>query len=364
MVATKFDYDVAFGLAPQTAEGLMNPVLDGISGTWNGQGGAGGADEGLLLGDANSGVNGSGLDITMGRRSSENPKVTASLTTPISNFEAGEARNLRFAFPFCGNRDDAAATIVSADVVPLIGMDAVLVGVGMAGVAGANPPVEHLYRFATPSPFPISALAYYFGNRIEYKDCRVSSLQITYEPGSVPIAVADIVVGSVQDPSILAPATAALPTLTYGDQNTINAPIVENAAFTWSGVLGFSTLVLTITPNIVQIPDSNMPDGFVLEYDGREVTIALTNYADSEGDDDTYELGQIFAAASGELDAMSWRTGVLGTDSNPAKGHRILIPQPEVDTVAMANLGTKAANTLLLRARHDTANRELDIIFD
>ena len=278
--------------------GLGFSQLDAIAATLDGHGGAGNPDDGLVIGSP-VGVRESGLTLTMGRRSADKSIIGSSLTRPLSDLEAAEVRSLTFAFPFCGNRDDVAVTPVDSDFTPLVGVDAILASVGMLGAADGGG-VGWLYKFTNPLPQPMSVLIYYFGNRLELLSCRTSSLVITCAPGTLPTAVATIEVGSVKDPTTLNPAVAALPTLTAPDQLNVRAPITESVAHTWNVARGYSSNVLTIAQNIVDIPDSNAVGGFVKEVDGRTTSLQSTVFVDDADTGETFELGQLFADDSGD----------------------------------------------------------------
>lgn len=356
---SKFDFDVAVAFATQTQEGSYNSTLDTISATLDGD--PDNTDDGLVLGDPESGIGESGLDFTAGRRSRDKAVLAGSFTRPLADFLAAEVRTFSFAFPFCGNRGDTTATPVDGDFVPLVGVDALLEGAGLVGAAwGAG--VGHSYKFGSPDPF--SALIYYFGNRLELLDCRLNSLAINFTPGSITIATADIAVGSIKDPAAKGFSVAALPTLDYGPQATVSAPTIESVAHAWQATRGFQSLVLTITPDIQDIPDSNATDGILKEPSGRETTIEATLFADDASSNEVYELDQVLATVAGDLDALTFTVGTPETTGSlPAVAVKILVPTPELDETAPQKLGSKAGNTVSLLARNAVANEELEFQF-
>lgn len=344
----KFSFEVAVAFATQTAEGTYDPTLDGITTSIT-------AAQGLVLGDPESGVRQSGLSLAIGRKKREKPFLGSSFTRSLSNFLKAEVRTFTFAMPFCGNRATVSGAPADADAVPIAGLDALLEGAGLVGSASGTP--GHKYVFGSPNP--ISALIYYFGNRIELLDCRCA-LSIEFVPELIPILAATIEVGSVKDHSI--PGYGIPATTTYGEQLTVSAPVIEGVANTWQHARGFSTATLAITPTIDDIPDSNAATGVVKEPSDREVTFEGTLFAD-DTTDEGHEYEQITAEDIATLDALSFLVGDAMTDTNPAEAVGITIPDPEADQATIANLGTKAANDVRLIARSATANSELEIEF-
>jgi len=353
----KVGFDIAVAFAPQSAEGVYDTTLGAVTTSLSGD--PDGVDEGLLLGDPGSGIAESGLDFTVGRASVDKAPFSGSFSRPLSDFLKAEVRSFSYSFPFVGNRGLTTGAPIDADFQPLRGVEALLNGAGLVGAAwGAGVG----WTFSFGSPFPFSALVYYFGNRLELLDCRCASLGIAYTPGGLAIATAEIVVGSIADPAGKGFAPAAIPsTLAYGAQATVSSPTVETVGHTWQDLKGFQSLELTITPAIDDIPDSNQVGGEVKEPSGREVTIEATLFADSV--DAVYELDQALATVAGDLDPLTFQVGTAAIGSDPALSHSVSIPLPELDESSPDRLGSKAGNTVSLIARGSAADNELEIIF-
>jgi len=360
----KYAFDHAVAFATQADEDTYNAGLDAITTDLQGERIPGGADDddGLILGDPGSGVGESGLSLALGRRSRDKAFLAGGFTRPLSDFLALEGRTFSFAFPFCNHRADVTGTPADADFVPHVGLDALLEGVGMQGAASGTP--GHEYKFDTVNAVPISALIYVSGSRLELKSCRVESLAISYVPGSIAIATATIAIGSVQDPSASPVSVAALPTtLDYATQASVSAPTIESVGFGWQATRGFSELTITITPTIEDIPDSNQPDGIIKEVSGRVTTIEGTLFGDDASSNEVYSLEALLADAVGDLDALSFTVGSAAGASEPALAHSWTFPQPEIDESTFAKLGSKAADTVTLIARHGTVNEEAALEF-
>jgi len=355
----KFAFDVAAAFAPQVAEGTYNANLDAIVATLDGDPDA--TDDGLLLGDSGSGVGESGLSLSIGRRSRDKAVIGASFTRSLSDFLAAEVRTFSFSWPWGGGlKTTTITTPVDADFLPLTGVHALLNGVGLqAAVWGSGVGYSIV---PDNTVFPFSALVYYFGNRLELLDCRCSSLAIKYTPGTIAIATAEIVVGSIKDPSSKVITPVALPTLDYGAQATQSMPTIESIGNAWNATRGFSDLTLTFAPTIDDIPDSNAVDGIVKEPSAMEIGVEATLFADDAGSGETFELSQALSDAIGDLLPLTFTVGSAATGAQElALGHSVTIADPELDETAMEKLGSKAANTIKLIARSATANGEIEI---
>lgn len=354
----KFNFGVAVAFGAQAAEGSYNDALDAVAATlsFSETPGADTKKAGLLLGAAGNGVRDSGLALSVGRGSAIKGFLGSTFTRPLSDFLKAEIPTFTFAFPFVGNRADAAATPVDADATPLDGIDALLEGAGLLGAAWGSG-VGWSYKFASPAP--MSALVYYNGNRLELLDCRCV-WDIDYPLGTIPIATVAVSVGSIKERTL-----AALPTLTFGEQASVTAPKVETVGNQWQDVRGFSEGALAIGPNIEDIGDSNAAGGFVKEQTDREVKFEGTLYGDDTVDKG-YEYSQIIAAAEAALDQLSWQVGANMTGNNPAEAIQVLMPFPELNEKSIEALGTRAGYGVELVARGTAAgggNDELEIIF-
>ncbi len=349
----KFIHEACVAFAKQTAEGSYNATLDGLTSHVP-------VSNGLILGDRESGVKESGLDISFARAFRDKAPETSALTSTLSDFLRADVPTFTFAFPFCGNRDDASSPPVAADATPIMGIDALLNGAGMTGADSGSDTWKYVFSDSTK---PISALVYVSGMRLELLDCRVN-LEISFEPGSVPIAEATIAVGSVKEQTV----TAFPTTLTFGSQSSVSAPVVENLANQWQDTRGFSEGTLVIDNTIAEIPDCNQTDGgTVKEKTARSVSFEATLFSDDAGASAWgYEYSQLVEAAEGNLDELSFTVPPAMTGGDPARGVQVKLPKPELQAQTPVALGTKAGNTVTLVARGAAGaggNDELEIYF-
>lgn len=345
----KFAFDVAALFRTQVDDSTYNASLQTIVDT---PPGSLALADGLVLGDPESGIGESGLSLTIGRSKRDKAFLSGSFTRSLSDFLKAEVPSFEFAFPFCGNRysPGGAPTDVNAQHDP--GIDALLEGAGLVGAAWGS---GVGWRYVFGSAQPISALVYYSGNVIRLQSCRCS-LAIEYTPGSVAVCTATIEVGSV-----LAPGTGSIPTLDYGVQGSVSAPVVKAVGHNWQDTRGFEELTLSIAPAFEEFPDSNATDGVIREASDRETKITGRLFSDDADKD--YDLTQILATTAGALDQLSFQVSADMTTGNPALAHQIVAPQPELLTTAPQKLGTKAGTDIEAILRGATANSELEIIF-
>ena len=349
MTAVNFEAAVLF--ATQTAEGTYNSGLDALTTTLN-------RTDGLLLGSSGEGVKDSGLTFGTGRVFEQRGITGSGFTRALSNFLRANVPTFTFVCPFVGSREDASSPPVDADMdlsTTLPGLDALLEGMGMEGNAIASATVGHEYKFGSPAP--ISALVYASGNRLELLDCRVDA-SIDFTPGAVPKLTATISVGSIKDASTY---TIGSLSTTYGAQQSVAAPIVEDAIYTWSVARSFESGTLSFGTTIEDKQRSNAVDGVSKKITNREVRWTSRVLMDSAAA--AQEYGQLTETDSANLDAMSWEVGDAATATNPVEQVQISIPQPELESFDFTEDGNDAVADIVARASHATANEELTISF-
>jgi hypothetical protein len=353
----KYNFGVAVAFGEQEAEGSYNDALDAIttSLSYAETPGADAMTAGLVLGDADAGVRQSGLTLTLGRKKKDSAFLGATFTRSISSFLAAEVPTFTFALPFVGNRATVSGAPADADAIPIAGLDALLQGAGLVGVAWASG-VGHQYTFG--SPFPISSLIYISGMRLELMDCRCQ-LSIEFPYGAIPILTATIEVGSIKDQSV-----AAIPTtLTFGEQSSVSAPTCKLMGNQWQDTRGFQTGTLTIAPEITEIGDVNAATGIVKEQTDREVTFEADLFSDDTVDEG-YEYSQLIEATQGNLDPLSFLVGTAMADTFPAEAVGVVMDDPELIETSPIALGAKAAQQIKLVARGSSAgNNEIEINF-
>lgn len=360
----KYNSSILCGFDIQTALGTYNASLAGIeaAGTWGGD--IEGTDEGLLLGDADTGINGSGLTLTLGRQGKEQTVVGSSFTRPLSAYELTTVDSFQFKGSFGGSqRLTTVTTPVDADFAQLVGLDAIMRAWGfVSNTTSLSPGVQ--YRTGNSVEY-LSFLGFVNGNEFQFQDCVPNSIVFEFVAGQIPTYTVDVAVGVVLMPSSSTPPTPpTYPTADYGSQLTVTPAKVENVGHSWNHTRGFSTLTITCTNTVDEDPDSNADEGRVLGISAQEIKVAATMYDDDTSTNEGYTASQLQAASSGELDSMSFQVGTTAdATSSPAQAVGITVPQPELVTAQPTTIGRYSGYDIEVIARHSTANRAIDIDF-
>ncbi len=236
-------------------------------------------DDGIVLGDPESGIGESGLSYQAVRNLREKAAVLGSFTKQPSDM-LGSVENIEgFSFSWALKGNGATTTTpVDSEYTPFAGIDALLQACGLTGAAwGSGNGWEY-----TPASTQI-ATAKIFDSGMYYvlKDI-VGNLSIAWEPGNIAVATATLS-GVVDDFGAV-----AVPSFTYGTQADLTAPTVETVAHNWgisAALRGFTTATTTIDNQTEEIPDSNAEGGKRTRQTGREIKHSATVFSD-DGDID------------------------------------------------------------------------------
>lgn len=341
----KIDHNFAIAFAPQVAEGTYNAGLAAITTNL--------ADtDGLVLGASGEGEADSGIEVDMEALREEAATLGGSFTRPPGRMIRRRI-TLNVTLPWCGNRQNASNPPVDADFVPGVGFGALLGATGLVvGAWGSG--VGQRAILGTVSK--CSALFFVNGQRFELLDCVVSTATPAYKAGETPKIAFEIEVGSVEDAT-----AAALPTLDFGEQATVQPPIVENAGHAWGMTRGFEELEIEISNEVEDVPDSNAPTGLIPERTARETTVTAKMYKDDA--DELFEWTQLGEDAAGNLEALSFQIGTSAVALGAILAIGVNVPMLEIQTVKETTIGGKAAVEIEGIARHTTANLELELLF-
>lgn len=349
--------DIVVALAPQPSQGNPNVALDGVL-----PGGPIGTDEGLLLGDAGSGINESGLTLSLERIFEERPRI-GEASRPISSFIRRSAPTFTMAFPFVGNRANAVTPAVG-ELQPIPAIDAVLNAAGLVGATDTGP-IHYSYTFDLVNAAFMHAAVWYNGQLIEFLDCR-NTLSIDFTPGVTPVATATITIGSIRSHAI----QAAPASVTYGNQ-LVTAPILESANHTWGALRGFSAFTLDIAPEFTDTPDSNAVNGFRTALSNRVTTFNGTMWTDDTNpgppDMRSFDYDQLGAEDIAAMSPLTFEYGTDATIGEPIEAVHVKIPQPELRVSDLNVLDARGATDVTGVATADgstvAAGEELDIGF-
>jgi hypothetical protein len=237
---------IALAIAEQTDFGYVNATVRDLSGALA-------VDDGIILGDKESGDAESGITIpNLSAFSREVPQVVSSFTQSADYFLREVVEGLAITFPLKGNGADAGAP--DADLaVPDEGIASLYANAGLLGATGTGSP-DWKY---TPRATTIYSTVHLWVADLDFifQDCLVDTLEFAFTPGETALVTASFKVGSVQSYN----ADVTFPTFTWGFQSSLAPPVVENVNFGTFGLTrGFEDLKISIANNVVEFKDSNV----------------------------------------------------------------------------------------------------------
>lgn len=347
--------EITFGLGlaigSQSTLGTADPTIAALSGALN-------VDDGIVLGDPDSGIGETGISLSVERRLKERAAVSGSFTRQPSQFLGVDIATLQIAFELKGNGNTQDATLNDSDYVPAIGVHQILQAVGLTSASwtGGN---GQIY---TPAAAAIkTAKVWTHQGAFVIKDI-VGSLEVDFTPGGVAIATATL--GGVFDSF---DGTASLPTFDYatgtlGDQ-TISAPVLQNLGHFYgigSAQRGFTTARLLIDNQIEDVPDSNATGGVRKRQSGRTISLEASIYSD-DGDPD-FEVQELQRTTT-PTDDLQFQAGAAAGNGDVIKGFRVRGPNPEVRSWAPDKGGVSGLATVELALVDTAAGGEFELIF-
>jgi hypothetical protein len=332
-------------------------------------------NEGPVLGDYDSGIGNSGITLpTFTRQDQRNPDVPGSFTATASNFERIIADGFEIAFPLKGNgqtaSDDPGEARPDAGLgVNDFGVDALI---QMAGLTGANSTdtisgwtydADISAKYGTCKLF-INGLQYVF------LDCVVENLSLPFTGGETTIATATIRPSSILD--VLFPSEIDTPTVDYGNQSTLSAPVTQQAGFTWglrgTSAGGYSDMTVEVANSVIEIPDSNQATGVRFGLESREITVNGTLYMDNADEAaKLYEWTQLNAQDAGDLVNATWQVGDLSPNVGPfteMNAFAVACNGLQLSDFQYDKLGSAGAATINGRCTSDTAGQEFFLTFN
>jgi len=314
--------------------------------------------EGALLGDANSGVGESGIDLTLGKSLSEKAPITGSFTRPFADSLGIVVEGFSYAVPLKGS--GATATPADAEYRPTadgVSTDAFLRACGLTGAAwGSGDGWEY-----TPASTEVMTAGVYYGidgsddlGYVRLSDVSASTLTFQFTPGEIATMTADFA-GSFEDEGTVNHTSDPFD---YGTQATLSAPQVASVAFTWDVArgFGFSSLQIVLDNETEEIAASNSASGKSKRQTGRTITVSATFDADSV--DTEQEITQLQNTVIGSADAMSFTVGTAAGASDTINAYTISLPTPEPDQMQFAKMAASQAYTMRFKARAASTNGE------
>jgi len=326
-MAGTFTREVGIAFGAQTVEGTADATIAGLSGSLT-------LSDGIVLGDANSGIVSSGISHSFTRRLNEKPPLSGSFTKQSSDF-LEEQIALSFALPLSGPRNDTTATPVDGDFVGRVGVEALYRCAGLFGAASGTPG----HQYIPIDVDLITAKLFDSGNYWVIKDIR-GDVSINLTPGE--IAVATYTLSGIVDSF----GAVAFPTFDYEELGTVSAPVVASVSPVWGfdpEERGWTSLTIGVSNSIESIPDSASDTGSSFEQTNREITVSMT-IKDTDTDIDFTRTNLVGTTAP--TDDLTATIGDAATGSDPALAVLIEARNLEVRSYTPDVAGTQAASTI------------------
>lgn len=360
MATAEVPFLLGMAFKTQAARGTATAMA--VIGSGSGAGGAiNNTTDGAVLGDPNSGAGGSGISFGLSKAITEKAVQTGSFTRDFGNFVAREVATFTVTIPLKGNGATTAATPVAANFTPDSGIAALW---RAAGLAGAGSGATWAY---TPTATGLITAAIYSGRsagnngvRVIVRDVEATSVSLNFTPGEVATATFELtgVLDSVDESG----SWGATP-FAYGNQATLSAPPVRNAAFEWGPVtadtraVGFSEWSIEISNEAEEVPSSNSASGVIQRQTGRVIT--ATGTIDAAAAEMLFELNQLGESAIANAEAVDFGIGTPAGGSQTANALTFFMPTPELVSLEKVDpLGASEAWAVELIARATTANGE------
>lgn len=352
----------AFGLAAgtQVALGTINATIQGLTGALV-------IADGIVLGDAGSGVGESGIDFSTARESRELAPVTGSFTNQHPTLLRRVVDRLTVSVQLKGAGLIASSGLASNPPVDADmnlqnnypGLHALLRSAGWTGAAwGAG--VGHSYTPADAAPITIKLWSGSSTNCVAtvLQDCVARNLSIKFVPGDVAIATFDLS-GTI----VSVTGGVTLPTFAYAHIASISAPTLVSAAHSWgigAALRDFTELTMTCEQEVEDIPSSNAATGVRSRQQSRKITVEATIVGDS-GDDD-YEETRL-NASSASTDDLTFLLGAAAVALGEVKGVQVFLNNPVTERIQDDKVGSSKARAVTIRATATVAGGEAELRF-
>lgn len=341
-----FTRQVGIAFGTQSVEGTADATISALAGALD-------LDDGIILGDSDSGVVGSGVTHSFERRFREKGTVSGGFTLLASDF-LEEVVTLSFAFPLAGPRT-TTTTPVDADFEHQKGIKALLAACGLAGSASASNPTVG-WKYVPASVSIATAKIFDSGFAWVIRDIR-GNWSLTQEPGEIGIMTCEL--SGIVDSEV----NVAFPTFDYEEQASISAPSVSGVSPSWGlsdEQRGWTTLTISCENQIESIPDSASSTGSSFEQTGREISVSMT-IKDTSTDPDFTRTQLVRPSAP--VASVKATVGTPAGTAESAIAYQWELSLLEIHTFAPDVAGTKAASTLTGRCTGTTDGSEFFLAF-
>lgn len=334
---------VALAVGVQSGLGTVNATIAALSGSLT-------STNGIVLGDRESGDANSGIVLPTIERV-ERALADLGFTRQPGVFQRASVNDLAITIPMKGN--GVTSTPSAGQAKPLAGVDALLLACGLSGANGTSPVYEY-----TPSATTVYVTAKLWVADLSYvfMDC-IGTLTLVPTPGDIMLATIALQVGSL---NAFADGVT-FPTLDYGTQASLSAPIVQGVAHSWSTTRGFNELSITNENEIEEIEDSNQASGIRLVQNSRQFNVEGVVFTDSADSD--FEHQNVVATAAPTAD-MSFQLGTIAAPAATLNAVKVELNNVQLETVKDVKLGTAHAKQIAGYCTAAIANGEFKLTFN
>jgi hypothetical protein len=358
MAKIAFGMGVAFGV--QSDFGSVNTTIRDLTGSLT-------TASGIVLGDGETGIGNTGIDIGFGNEKRATPDVSGSFTKQFHTFLRETIETFDFTMQLkglgpAGQSGLASATPTDTDAniaTNFPGLNALFRACGLSGSAWGSGVGHQLIPAAV---LPITAKLW-FGTStttvaVVLRDL-VADLDLVFTPGEVCLATFKMR-GNFHSRS----KSETFPTFTYGLQTSISAPTIESVAHSWgigAAARGFSEGTIAITNGLDDVPDSNQATGKIPDQTEREITADWSLYLDDG--DESYDFDRV-GASTATTDDMGFTVGTPMVDNtSEVKAFRIGFSNPDHLSAEPIKIGGRAGAKVSARATGTSVNSEFTLTF-
>lgn len=339
-------FQIAVAVALQGTFGIADTTVAGLDIT-------SGLDEsdGFIRGTRDAGDGQSGITIPNINRIFRE-KAPTGLTTNFSTFLRADVDGLQISYEVKGN--GATATPSNGDAKPDPGIDALNEGAGLNGANGTAP----VYTYTPRASLQYLTIKLWIAD-MSYvlRDCLVATRSTVYAPGDVAIRTDTIRVGAIDD---VAPPAESIGThsVTYGFQDSMDAPVIEGVSHAWGVSRGFTELTIEINNNVEEVPDSSQsPAVRLTQTQAREITATVGLYIDGTSGNSDFEYLETVSTAAPTA-PFAFQVGAVAGASDQIEGYLVTLPNPEARSVKYGSDGVNATAVVELVCADGTAGSE------
>ena len=277
------NWAVGLAVGTQTGLGVPNATIAALSGAID-------TDDGILLGDRDSGDADSGLSLpSLVRQEATPADVPGSLTPQPSSFQRLSIDGFSISWLLKGSGLLRGADPPDdGEAIPIPAVRALFDMAGLIGANGTAPAYRYTPRVAASvGGYQLyGTIKLWIGNLSwVFQDCIIEKLALVMTPGGNLVATADVAVGS-HDPATQFSSGVTFPTFDYTATTTggqlHSAPLVAAVGHSWSTTRGFEDMTVTVENSASEEQDSNAETGLVQAVTERRITCVGRIYADAD----------------------------------------------------------------------------------